>query len=167
MYHKIFENFWFRKKKSPSKMKRKFWKIQFLKEKLYWIIFFCVKFDFRMFSAFIWCIYCPCRSKMTNFQKLYYRKLKNFRGQSRLLQRRLTAKPYNLGWCSKTLHIDKDASYHLRPFLNDLHRNYVHRSMKTVVGWFNPPPAFWQPKYSGFLRVKRKHSRLVTSLGKQ
>ena len=87
-----------------------------------------------MFSAFISCIYCPGWSKMTNFQKLYYRKLKNFRGQSRLLQRQLTAKPYNLGWCSKTLHIDKDASYHLRPFLNDLHRNYVHRSMKTVVG---------------------------------
>ena len=35
--------------------------------------------------------------KMTNFQKLWYRKAENFRGQSSQLRRRLTAKLCNLG----------------------------------------------------------------------
>ena len=61
--------------------------------------------------------------KLTNFQKLYYRKLENFHSQSRLLRRHLTTKVCNLGWCSKALEEDKDASFHLRQFMNDLHAN--------------------------------------------
>ena len=78
------------------------------------------KFECRMFPAFIWCTYCPCKSKITNFQKSLYWKWANFRGQSRLLQRRLTTKLCNLGWCSKALQVHKDASFHLRPCLVDL-----------------------------------------------
>ena len=80
---------------------------------------FYVKFAFRMFSAFIWYTYCPCRSKMTNFQKLWYRKLENFRGQSKLLQRHLTAKLCNLEKSSSTLQLSKDVSFYLRSCLTD------------------------------------------------
>ena len=68
-------------------------------------------------------VYCPCRSKIMSFQKLSYQKLANFRSQTKLLWHHLTAKLCNLGWCSKTLHVDKDVSIHLRPFMNDLHEN--------------------------------------------
>ena len=119
VYIKKSEKFGLRKKKFLRNWKIFFWKINFLQifqNKLY---FFYVKFAFRMFSAFIWYTYCPCRSKMTNFQKLWYRKLENFRGQSRLLRRRLTTKLCNLGRCSKALEVDKDVSFHLRPCLVD------------------------------------------------
>ena len=101
-------------KKNLIETKKFFLKNQFFANFSKQIIFFYVKFAFRMFSAFIWYTYCPCRSKMTNFQKLWYRKLENFRGQSRLLWRHLTTKLCNLEWCSKTLEADKDASFHLR-----------------------------------------------------
>ncbi len=58
--------------------------------------------------------------KMTNFQKLWYLKLENFCCQSRLLRCHFTAKLYNLGWCSKALHMHKDGSFHLKPCLLDL-----------------------------------------------
>ena len=32
------------------------------------IVFFYVKLEFRMFSAFIWYTYCLCRKKMADFQ---------------------------------------------------------------------------------------------------
>ena len=101
-------------KKNLNETEKFFLKNQFFANFSKQIVFFYVKFAFRMFSAFIWYTYCPCRSKMTNFQKLWYRKLENFRGQSRLLRRHLTAKLCNLEWCSKTLQADKDASFHLR-----------------------------------------------------
>ena len=78
------------------------------------------KFECRMFPAFIWCTYCPCKSKIMNFQKSLYRKWANFRGQSRLLRSHLTTKLCNLGLCSKALEEDKDVSFHLRSYLVDL-----------------------------------------------
>ena len=44
----------------------------------------------------------------------------NFRGQSRLLRRHLTAKLCNLEKSSSTLQLGKDVSFHLRPCLTDL-----------------------------------------------
>ena len=98
------------KKKISSKLKIFFLKNQFFANFSKQIVFFYVKFAFRMFSAFIWCTYCPCRSKMTNFQKLWYRKLENFRGQSRLLRHHLTAKLFNLQWWKNQIehHIAKN-----------------------------------------------------------
>ena len=37
-----------------------------------------VKFEFRMTSAFIWCIYCLCRQKIMKFQNFVVSKLKFF-----------------------------------------------------------------------------------------
>ena len=53
----------------------------------------------------------------------------------------LTAKLCNLGWCSKTLHVDKDASFHLRPFMNDLAWHYTCRSAKRplTLSWCQAP----------------------------
>ena len=49
-------------------MTRKFWKIRFLQKISKQIVFFYVKLEFRMFSAFIWYTYCLCRKKMADFQ---------------------------------------------------------------------------------------------------
>ena len=57
---------------------------------------------------------------MMNFQKLLDQKLENLRGQTRLLRRHLTANLCNLGWCSKTLELYNDASFHLGLCLVDL-----------------------------------------------
>ncbi len=73
----------------------------------------CFKLSFDIHIVYV-------GQKMTNFQKLWYQKLENFRGQSRLLRRHFTVKLYNLGWCSRTQLIDKDASFHLKPRLVDL-----------------------------------------------
>ena len=67
----IYKNFWKKresKKKMPSKLTRKFWKIRFLQKISKQIVFFYVKLEFRMFSAFIWYTYCLCRKKMADFQ---------------------------------------------------------------------------------------------------
>ena len=44
------------------------------------------KFELRMISAFIWCIYCLCRQKIANFPKLVYQVMKNFLYQTRRLR---------------------------------------------------------------------------------
>ena len=103
---------------------------------------FDVKYEFRIFSAFIWCTYCPCRSKIMIFQKLWYRKLENFRGQSRLLRRHLTAKLCNLEWCSKTLQADKDASFHLRWCLGWFAWKLAIQEHENCCGLIQPPPGF-------------------------
>ena len=136
---KIFEKFVLRKKYLNETEKFFFEKSIFCKFFKTNCIFY-VKFAFRMFSAFIWYTYCPCRSKMTNFQKLWYRKLKNFRGQSRLLRRHLTAKLCNLGWCSKTLHVDKDVSFHLRPFYEWFAWKLTIQEHENHRGGIPPPP---------------------------
>ena len=109
-----------------------------------------------MFPAFIWHTYCPCRSKITNFQKLWYRKLENFRGQSRLLRRHLTAKLCNLEWCSKSLQTDKDASFHLRWCLGWFAWKLSIQEHENCCGVIPPPPAFRPTKYSGSFRVKNE-----------
>ena len=116
MYIKKSEKFALRKK-NLLENEIFFLKNQFFANFSKQIIFFYAKFAFRMFPAFIWYTYCPCRSKIMNYQKLWYRKLENFRGQSRLLRRHLTAKLCNLEWCSKSLQTDDDASFHLRWYL--------------------------------------------------
>ena len=95
------------------------------------IVFFYVKFAFRMFSAFIWYTYCPCRSKMTIFQKSWYRKLENFRGQSRLLRRHLTAKLCNLEKSSSTLQLKMSAFIWDHVWLIWMEKWWCYRS-KTV-----------------------------------
>ena len=69
-----------------------------------------------------------CRPRMF---ELLYRKLAKICHQSRLLRRHLMAKLLNLGWCSKTLQIDKDVSFHLRPCLVDLKVKWQFRRSKT------------------------------------
>ena len=137
---KIFEKFALRKKKISTKLRIFFLKNQFFANFSRQIVFFYVKFAFRRFPAFIWYTYRPCRSKITNFQKLWYRKLKNFRGQSRLLRRHLTAKLCNLGWCSKTLHVDKDVSFHLRPFYEWFAWKLTIQEHENHRGRIPPPP---------------------------
>ena len=119
LYKKNFKKFDF-EKKNFKKNFRKFFKIQFLQKKIQHIILFDCKFDFRMFSAFISYTYCQCRSKIMNFQKLSRRKLKIFSRQTMLLRRHHTKNLQNIGWFSKTLQLEKDASSHLRPCLVDL-----------------------------------------------
>ena len=140
-------------KKISSKIRKKIMKNQCLANFSTQIVFFYVKFAFRMFSAFIWYTYCPCRSKMMNFQKLLYQKPKNFRGQSRLLRRHLTAKLCNLEWCSKTLQADKDASFHLRWCLGWFAWKLTIQEHENHCGRIPPPPAFRQTKSSGSFRV--------------
>ena len=78
-------------------MRRKFFKIlfsQFFSNKFYFSISnlnvecFQLSFDIHIVHV---------GQKMMNFQKLWYRKAENFRGQSSQLRRRLTAKLCNLG----------------------------------------------------------------------
>ena len=106
------------------------------------IVFFYVKFAFRMFSAFIWYTYCPCRSKMTNFQKSWYRKLENFRGQSRLLRRHLTTKLSNLELLSKALEVDKDVSFHVRHFYEWFGWKLTIQEHENRCGVIPPPSGF-------------------------
>ena len=130
---KIFEKFALRKK-NLNETEKFFLKNQFFANFSKQIVLFYVKFAFRMFSAFIWCTYCPCKSKITNFQKLWYRKLENFHRQSRPLRRHLAAKLCNLGWCSKTLQADKDASFHLRWCLELFWMKKVNEIAQKVLG---------------------------------
>ena len=146
------------KKKISSKLRKFFLKNQFFANFSKQIVFFYVKFAFRMFSAFIWYTYCPCRSKMTIFQKSWYRKLENFRGQSRLLRRHLTAKLCNLEWCSKSLQTDKDASFHLRWCLGWFAWKLAIQEHENIRGRIPPPPAFRQTKCSGLFRVNYHHT---------
>ena len=121
LYTKFFEKFEFRKKnfiKTEAKiMKNPFFEQKFIKNCVFY-----VKFKFGMFSAFIWYTYCPSGSKMMKFEKYTYRKLADFRGQTRLLRRSLAKKLYSIGQCSKTLEIAKDVSFHLRPCIDDLYQ---------------------------------------------
>ena len=138
----VYENFrkiCVTKKKISTKLRNFFLKNQFFANFSKQIVFFYVKFAFRMFSAFIWYTYCPCRSKMMNFQKLWYRKLKNFLGQSR---RHLTAKLCNLEWCSKTLQADKDASFHLRWCLGWFAWKLTIQEHENHCGRIPPPSGF-------------------------
>ena len=160
---KIFEKFVLRKK-NLNETEKFFLKNQFFANFSKQIVFFYVKFAFRMFSAFIWYTYCPCRSKMTNFQKLWYRKLKNFRGQSRLLRRHLTAKLCNLGWCSKTQWADKDASFHLRPCLVDLDEKWGWNSSKSLGGVIHPPHPLDGPKSPSWLGLNNYLSQSTRTL---
>ena len=78
-----------------------------------------------------------------NFQKLFYRKLANFRGQSKLLRCRLTAKLFNMRWYSNLLQVDKDASFHLRSYLVDLDENVdviAHKCLDSTPTLHPPPP---------------------------
>ena len=143
MYIKKSEKFALRKKKISSKLRNFFLKNQFFANVSKQIVFFYVKFAFRMFSAFIWYTYCPCRSKMTNFRKLWYLKLENFRCQSRLLRRQVTAKLCNLEWCSKTLQADKDASFHLRWCLGWFAWKLAIQEHENIRGRIPPPPGFY------------------------
>ena len=141
------------KKKISSKLRNFFLKNQFFANFSKQIVFFYVKFAFRMFSAFIWYTYCPCRSKMTNFQKLWYRKLENFRGQSRLLRRHLTAKLCNLEWCSKSLQTDKDASFHLRWCLGWFAWKLSIQEHENCCGVIPPPPGHAIMKFRSRLDI--------------
>jgi hypothetical protein len=69
LFMKMFINFEFWKKKFHQKWYKNFEKPIFCKIFHINLIFY-VKFELRMFSAFILYTYCPHRSKMTNFQKL-------------------------------------------------------------------------------------------------
>ena len=142
------------KKKISTKLRNFFLKNQFFAYFSKQIVFFYVKFAFRMFSAFIWYTYCPCRSKMTNFQKLLYQKPKNFRGQSRLLRRHLTAKLCNLEWCSKALEADKDASFHLRWCLGWFARKLTIQEHENIRGRIPPPRLLDRPNIPALLGLR-------------
>ena len=156
LYNNFFEKFEFGKK-MPSKMRWKFWKTHSTQIFSQQIVFFYAKFEFRMFSAFIWCTYCPCKSKIMSFQKLSSQKLANFRSQTRLLRRHLTAKLCNLGWCSKTLQADKDASFHLRWCLGWFGWKMWMKSTEKSWGRNPPPPhSLDRPKSPPWLGLSRQ-----------
>ena len=110
---------WRFEKKMLSKMGRKFFKILFSQIFSKQILFFMSNLNVECFQLSFDIHIVHVGQKMTNFQKLWYRKLENFRVQSRLLRRHLKTKLCNLGRCSKALEVDKDASFHLRPCLVD------------------------------------------------
>ena len=77
------------------------------------------KFELRMISAFIWCIYCLCRQKNSNFPKLVYQVIKNFLTQNRIFLSCSRGKLQDIGHFSITLWASDDVSCHLEPFLVD------------------------------------------------
>ena len=77
------------------------------------------KFELRMISAFIWCIYCLCRQKISNFPKLVYQVIKNFLTQNRIFLSCPRGKLQDIGHFSITLWASDDVSCHLEPFLVD------------------------------------------------
>ena len=78
------------------------------------------KFELRMISAFIWCIYCPCRQRIVNFPKLLYEVIKKFLTQTRIFLSCPRGKLQDIGHFSITLWASDDVSCHLGPFLVDL-----------------------------------------------
>ena len=59
-------------------LNQKFWKIQFWKIFVNQTVLSIIKYQFEMISAFIWSIYCPYWSKITDFLKIYILKAENF-----------------------------------------------------------------------------------------
>ena len=72
---KRFWKFWDRNFFS-FKIEAKNFEIQFFQKISYTIIRYS-KYEFRMISAFIWYVYCPCRWKTVIFQKSVCQKLEN------------------------------------------------------------------------------------------
>ena len=78
--------------------------------------------------------------KLRFFKNCRPKKLPNFRGQTRLLWRSLMAKLRNLGWCSKILQADKDASFHLRWCLGWFAWKLTMQEHGNIRGRIPPPP---------------------------
>ena len=119
------------KKWISPKMRRNHKKIDFCILCLQQIILFHVKFESRMFSALIWCTYCPCSSKIGEVRIFTYG---FFEGQTRWLWRPLTGKVCNIEDWSNNLHVAEDVSFHLRPCLVDLAEKWQCYRSKTKMG---------------------------------
>ena len=136
MFSQISEKFSFRKKKSHRKWAKILKKLIFAKFSITNIIFY-VKIEFRMFQAFIWYTYYPCRVKIVEGQIFH---LWFFRGLTSWLRRPLTGKVWNIGKGSKSLHVDKDPNFHLRPCFIDLKQNWGRNSSTNYTVLIPPLP---------------------------
>ena len=102
--------------------------------------FFYIKFESRMFLAFIWYAYCACKSKIWIFQKIVLLKTKKFLCKTNELQGSLTKKLQKKVSFSMILKANKDASFHIRPFLFDLYEIWQWiRMIKRNVPLWSPP----------------------------
>ena len=108
--------------------------------------FLCGRFEFRMIPAFIWYTYCLCRWKSVNFQKFWLRRLGNSHNLTKLFCRFTATKICNIWQFSKTPWVQKDAIFHLRPFLTDLDVKYALRKRQNPAGGIRPPHSIDRPK---------------------
>ena len=107
-----------------------------------------------MFLAFIWYAYCACKSKIWIFQKIVLLKTKKFLCKTNKLQGSLTKKLRKKGSFSMILKVNKDASFHIRPFLFDLYEiwQWIRMIKRNVPLW--PPPPYRLTKKPTLIRVK-------------
>ena len=127
-----------------------------MKNIFYKTLLFYIKFEFRMFLAFIWYAYCACKSKIWIFQKIVLLKTKKFLCKTNELQGSLTNKLRKKGLFSMILKVNKDASFHIRPFLFDLYEIWQWiRIIKRNVPLWSPPP-YRSTKKPTLIRVKNR-----------
>ena len=127
----------------------------------FWIFFktnhvLCGKFEFRTIPAFIWYTYCLCRWKSVNFQKFWLQTLGNSDNLTWLFCRFTATKLCKIGWFSKNPWVQKDAIFHLRPFLTDSDVKYALRKCQNPAGGIRPPPLYRSIKKPTLIRVKMK-----------
>ena len=109
-----------------------------------------------MFLAFIWYAYCACKSKIQIFQIIVLLKTKEFLCKTNGPKGSLTKKLWKKGWFSIMLRVDKDASFHIRPFLFDLYEIWQWiRIIKRNVPLWSPPPPYRSTKKPTLIRVKQ------------
>ena len=126
-----------------------------MKNIFYQTLLFDIKFESRMFLAFIWYAYCAYKSKSKFFNKLYFWKLKKIVCKTNELQGSLTKKLQKKGWFSIILKVNKDASFYIRPFLFDLYEIWQWiRIIKRNVPLWSPPP-YRSTKKPTLIRVNK------------
>ena len=126
-----------------------------MKNIFYKTLLFYIKFECRMFLALIWYAYCACKSKIWIFQKIVLLKTKKFLCKTNELQGSLTKKLRKKGLFSMILKVNKDASFHIRPFLFDFYEIWQWiRMIKRNVPLWSPPP-YRSTKKPILIRVNR------------
>ena len=121
------------------------------------------RFEFRMIPAFIWYTYCLCRWKSVNFQKFWLRRLGNSDNLTWLFCWFTATKLCKIGWFSKNPWVQKDAIFHLRPFLTDSDIKYALRKRQNPAGGIRPPPLYRSIKKPTLIRVNLRNNKVTRS----
>ena len=129
---KILKNFRY-EKKNLTENEAKSWKIDFR-------LLLCNKFYFFVSNLNSVCSQLSFDVHIAYIGEGQIFRLWFFCSQTRWLWRSLTGKVCNIWKYSRVLQVGKDVSFHLKPCLFDLGKNWDCNRSKTKVGRIFPPP---------------------------